>query len=411
MNPCLSCSKTLFETVAYCPFCGKPTDAKRVAAAVVAEAVPPAPVRPVAPEPSAPKHVDAPPPHPAVAQPSVIQASASAVAAAGDAGERMVAPAKRPATQEPISESASRVAQSARDEKRPGGFRKLVRNLLVGGVALMAVFGYFSYRSNQKQADCEQSLASAQQLLSGGNLDAGRQQGTHAQLICDGPRAAAASRLLVEIEQTRTLQARACVRGLDRVRSALGSARLRETQTAIERMPEGCSTVLELATLRQQLAQANAAADTADAAVQKAIASGDAIAATTALDMLARADSTRSDLAQLRAQIAAIPKPGPVASVVSTAPPLAQPAIASQPYHSTPRPQPDPSPSVPNQSAIARQFLVSAMNELAQNHFDAARTFVESARKVDPGNPNLARMLKTIQAREHQLLQDETTIN
>jgi hypothetical protein len=55
-------------------------------------------------------------------------------------------------------------------------------------------------------------------------------------------------------------------------------------------------------------------------------------------------------------------------------------------------------------------FLRDAETALAQSRFDAARTYVDSARRIDPGNAQAARLLQRIRERELQVLRNETTI-
>jgi hypothetical protein len=55
-------------------------------------------------------------------------------------------------------------------------------------------------------------------------------------------------------------------------------------------------------------------------------------------------------------------------------------------------------------------LLQSAERAFAELKFDAARTFVESARKVDPNIPQAVTLLQRIRERELRYLRDETQI-
>jgi hypothetical protein len=61
-------------------------------------------------------------------------------------------------------------------------------------------------------------------------------------------------------------------------------------------------------------------------------------------------------------------------------------------------------------TSMATMFLRDAEQALLQRKFDAAKTYVESARRADPNNPQLDSMMQQIRDRERQMLQEETTI-
>ena len=100
------------------------------------------------------------------------------------------------------------------------------------------------------------------------------------------------------------------------------------------------------------------------------------------------------------------------AAIAQVAPPPAPEAL--------PAPLPSPpaasqraanmAPAAAGQSELAREFLRDAEQSLAQQKFDAAKTFVESARRVDPMNAQAAVLWRRIKDRELQYLKDETSI-
>ena len=59
---------------------------------------------------------------------------------------------------------------------------------------------------------------------------------------------------------------------------------------------------------------------------------------------------------------------------------------------------------------IAQRFLRDAEQALAQRRFDAAKTFVDSARRIDPNSAQAALMLRRIKDQELQYLREETSI-
>ncbi|MBW3501990.1 hypothetical protein KO538_25890, partial [Janthinobacterium sp. NKUCC08_JDC] len=60
---------------------------------------------------------------------------------------------------------------------------------------------------------------------------------------------------------------------------------------------------------------------------------------------------------------------------------------------------------------MAQSFLRDAERSLLEGKFDAAKTYLESARRVDPGNARIDNLSRRIRERERQVLQTETTIN
>ena len=59
---------------------------------------------------------------------------------------------------------------------------------------------------------------------------------------------------------------------------------------------------------------------------------------------------------------------------------------------------------------MAQSFLRDAERALLEGKFDAAKTYLDSARRVDPTNPRIDSLSRRIRDREHQVLQTETTI-
>lgn len=59
---------------------------------------------------------------------------------------------------------------------------------------------------------------------------------------------------------------------------------------------------------------------------------------------------------------------------------------------------------------MAKTFLLDAETAMNQFKFDAAKTFVESARRIDPNNPQAAKLSSRIKERELQYLNEETSI-
>ena len=62
------------------------------------------------------------------------------------------------------------------------------------------------------------------------------------------------------------------------------------------------------------------------------------------------------------------------------------------------------------EAQMAQGFLRDAEHALARGQFDAARTYIDSARRVDPYNKQADALAHTVRERERQVLQNETTI-
>ena len=59
---------------------------------------------------------------------------------------------------------------------------------------------------------------------------------------------------------------------------------------------------------------------------------------------------------------------------------------------------------------MAATFLRDAEAALAELKFDMARTYVESARRIDPGNAQADAMMIRIKQRQLQYMREQTTI-
>ena len=98
----------------------------------------------------------------------------------------------------------------------------------------------------------------------------------------------------------------------------------------------------------------------------------------------------------------------PAPQVTSTTPQIATPAAST-----LARSQPAPAvrQEVHNAKAeMAVSFIQDAETALSQSRFDAARTYLDSARRMDPNSPRLDTVSRQIRDRERQMMQQETTI-
>ncbi|WP_307260513.1 hypothetical protein [Paraburkholderia graminis] len=185
--------------------------------------------------------------------------------------------------------------------------------------------------------------------------------------------------------------------------------------SGLNQLPLACAGSADASQIKEQVEQASTAADAAEQQARTAIDAGDVAAAVAAVDDLARLDRFRTILPSLRAQIASIPATkAPVLGTeqaASASEPA--PAIAAQPptiLRPAPQPVQPVAPAFNGQATAAREFLNDAQTALEQSRFDAAKTYIDSARRMDPNNPRIDALARVVRDRERQVLQDETTI-
>ncbi|HKT99458.1 MAG TPA: hypothetical protein VJS30_23460 [Paraburkholderia sp.] len=246
--------------------------------------------------------------------------------------------------------------------------------------------------------------------MQSGDLAGAAAQSKLASTSCTGnleARATALQTLVGTAEATRAQ----CSHAYDAVTSRLRDGRLSAAVSGLNQLPLACAGTQDANRIKEHVEQASTAADTAEQQVRSAIAAGDMASAAAAADELARLDRFRQVLPSLRAQIAAIPASAPAVTTtaqavpVAAAPPLQ--AHAPQPVH----PAAVAAHSAVNRDAgAAQQFLGDAQTALAQGRFDAAKTYLDSARRLDPDNPRIGALARIVRDRERQVLEDETTI-
>ena len=159
-------------------------------------------------------------------------------------------------------------------------------------------------------------------------------------------------------------------------------------------------------------------------AIDRALDGKDAVAAGNGIARLEAIDREAVELPQLKADVQALSAaaaPAPVAA------PAAVPAPVPVPAQQEPAPARAVERSVVTErrpletspvdsgaamrNEMAQSFLRDAERSLLEGKFDAAKTYLESARRVDPGNARIDNLSRRIRERERQVLQTETTIN
>lgn len=319
------------------------------------------------------------------------------------------------------SDSKAPQTNQPKPTDKPKTTRKLLPGATIAVVVLIVLIGFIGHGRNKQEMACDQQAEAGTKLVQSGDFAGAAEQSRLAAASCTGSRSSKATELqatLTAAQAAKTVHTK-CARAYDIVSSRLNEGRLNAAINALNQLPPSCSDSTETKQLRDQIDQASAAADATEQNVRTAIAAGDAVAALAAVQDLARLDRFRATLPALRTQIAGIRTAKPVEQGVgtngSTASFANQPATgaATQPPAITRPAMQTAQPAAPaynNQAALIQQFLSEAQTALAQSRFDAAKTYLDSARRMDPSNPQIDALTRAIQNREHEVLQNETSI-
>ncbi len=404
MDICIKCKGGLFSAVSHCPYCGHALAGAAKPAAAVRPPLPPVPVpMPVAP-PVAPK----PPPVPVTPAPAPKAPPKPAQPQPQAAPKPAPAPAPAPAAPVP-----------------PSPPRKWLR--WVGGLAVLAfVVVYMNGKPGGKNdAACNDAIDSGLKLVANGSLDGARQKLATAKNVCTGKSSAKADDLQAAIGKAGAASG-SCQRGVRAIERAIDGHQLQSAASGIAALDADCAGASSVASLRKQLARQQAAAASVLVGVRQALDGKDAAAARNGIARLEAIDREAVELPQLKADVqalSAVSAPAPAA--VSAPAPLETAAARSVPTEPAPvraversavaerRPL-ETSPvdsGAAMRSEMAQSFLRDAERSLLEGKFDAAKTYLESARRVDPGNARIDNLSRRIRERERQVLQTETTIN
>lgn len=401
MKQCSGCSATLQGEVAFCPFCGEGVDGAvrkvgQVAAPVAA--VPPPPSVPV---PAAPV---------VTPQPVAAPVAASVPPAAAVPPSASATPSRPAADRAPIPPAT-----------RKGGKGKWV----AGGIALLLVVLY-NMGSNDKpvieENACESAFDLGTKAVTSGDLAAARTQALRASAECgdkDRAKVNTLQRAIAAAEKTDNT----CLRNFRAIDGLLQDSRPGRARAGLNELTAACSNKPEAEALRTRLEATQEAIKAALADVRSALDARDQAQARAALAKLTGLNRDEPSLNQLKWEVdaldaaaAAAAQPAPPAEVFmpGAAPVQRGPSQVQEPT----APRAPTAPTAPGthdtgaaqRTSMATMFLRDAEQALLQRKFDAAKTYVESARRADPNNPQLDSMMQQIRDRERQMLQEETTI-
>ncbi|WP_189396648.1 hypothetical protein [Janthinobacterium lividum] len=405
MDICNKCKTGLWTVVSHCPYCGHAV----AGAAKPAAAVPPPPLPvppPVAPKPPPVPVAPAPAPK-APPKPAPVPPPAPAKQAQPAQPKAVPKPALVPPSVPPVSPPP----------------RKWLRWL--GGIAVLAaVIVYMNGKPGGKnESACNDAIDSGLKLVANGSLDGARQKLATAKNVCTGKSSAKADDLQAAIGKAGAASS-GCQRSVRAIERAIDGHQLQSAAKGIAGLDIDCAGAASVDSLRKQLARQQAAAASVLVGVRQALDGKDAVAAGNGIARLEAIDREAVELPQLRADVQALSAaaaPAPVAA------PAAVPAPVPTPAQQEPAPvraversvvaerRPLETSPVDSGAAMrnemAQSFLRDAERSLLEGKFDAAKTYLESARRVDPGNARIDNLSRRIRERERQVLQTETTIN
>ena len=378
-------------------------------AAVVPPPLPPVPAPVSLPPPVAPK----PPPVPVAPAPKPPPVPVSAPPA--------VPPPVPPKPAQPKAVPKPVLVASPASTEPPPAPRKWLRWL--GGIAVLAaVIVYMNGKPGGKNdAACNDAIDSGLKLVANGSLDGARQKLATAKNVCTGKSSAKADDLQAAIGKAGAASG-SCQRGVRAIERNIDGHQLQSAARGIAALDADCAGAASVASLRKQLARQQAAAASVLVGVRQALDGKDAVAARNGIARLEAIDREALELPQLKADVQALSAaaaPAPVVAPVETAPVRVVPtepaparaversAVAERrPLETAPV---DSGAAMRNE--MAQSFLRDAERSLLEGKFDAAKTYLESARRVDPGNARIDNLSRRIRERERQVLQTETTIN
>ena len=398
MDICIKCKTGLWTAVSHCPYCGQAQAGAAQPAVAVPPPLPPAPVPPVV----APK----PPPVPVAPAP---------------------APQARPTPKPPPKPTPAPAAERVKDippaavpkpvpvpppaapVEAPAPSRRWLK-WLAGIAALGAVIVYMNGTPGGKNdSACNDAIDSGLSLVANGSLDGARQKLATAKSACTGKSSAKADDLQVAIAKAGAASG-GCQRGVRAIERDIDGHRLQSAAKGIAALDADCAGAASVESLRKQLARQQAAAASVQVGVRQALDGKDVNGAQNGIARLEAIDREAPELAQLKADVQAL---SAAAAPVRAVPAEPAPArIAERPAVAERR-VPETAP-VDNGAAMrnemAQSFLRDAERSLNEGKFDAAKTYLDSARRADPGNARIDSLSRRIRERERQVLQTETTI-
>ncbi|MBK1689377.1 hypothetical protein [Rubrivivax gelatinosus] len=283
----------------------------------------------------------------------------------------------------------------------------LMGKLALALVALGGAAFFFTGNSPREPDPCQDALDQAASLLASGNAAAARSQTVLATASCSGEARAKATDLQAAADKVLARQA-ACERSFRQIGNLVADRRLEKARSQLDALETACVESPQGKALQQKINQARATATDAAGQVRQHLAEGNLKSAREQLERLAASNREHADLAGLRQEVQAAGARQEREAMPEQTP--APPLRAAQPAPSPAPAAPAPQPVANAQAEMAQVLLRDAENALRQLRFDAAKTFVDSAQRLDPQNPQAAALARRIKERELQYLREETSI-
>ena len=251
---------------------------------------------------------------------------------------------------------------------------------------------------------CELALNQAAELVTSGDAEGGRTQAVFAVSACSGPAQARARDLLTIAEQAIAGRA-ACDRGLRQVKGFISERRLVSAKAAFDQLAGDCLQPSEKSVLLEQIQSGQNQAMAAELDARRFLASGNLDGANEAVEKMAAGNREHPGLSALRRDVQAALRSSRAAA--------SQPATEASPARvdaRTTAAQPTVSTAANPMAQLVKTFLRDAEIALNQKRFDAAKTLVDSALRIEPQNAEAGALVQRIRAKELQYLKEETTI-
>ncbi|APA70151.1 hypothetical protein YQ44_22825 [Janthinobacterium sp. 1_2014MBL_MicDiv] len=296
---------------------------------------------------------------------------------------------------------------------------------------LAAVIAYMNGKPGGKNASaCNDAIDSGLKLVANGSLDGARQKLATAKNVCTGKSSAKADDLQAAISKAGAASG-GCQRSVRAIERHIDGHQLQSAAKGVAALDADCAGASTVDQLRKQLARQQAAAASVQVGVRQALDGKDAVAAQNGIGRLEAIDREAPELPQLKGDLqalsaataaaaaAATPSEAPVSTpaVLETAPVPAPARVAPRepvPARAVERAAVAEAAPADNGAAMrnemALSFLRDAERSLAEGKFDAAKTYLDSARRIDPANARIDSLSRRIRERERQVLQTETTI-
>jgi len=298
--------------------------------------------------------------------------------------------------------------------------------MILGGLFL-----YFKSKPDQGEVACNAAFDAGNKAVMAKDIAGARSHALLANGVCVGGSRSKAQSLQAAIDAAESSSS-SCLRSFRTIDSYLDDHKLGSAREALNQLSSTCSAEPDAAEERKKLGAAVAAAQTAQATLRTALDANNLAGAKTAYVQLGGLNRENPDLASLKSELdqltaaaaaaaepppaAPAPEPVPVPVPVQAAVPTPARTVETPRGLTLPPPdrtagrRPDADSGASVKAEMAAGFLRDAENALAQRKFDAARTYVDSARRMDPNNPRLDSLTQQIRDREHQILQQETII-